>query len=236
MTGKAKNSPPAQPERRSKRDGEKRILPTGAVWPKWESVSDMSCASCGGNTLRCTFCEGDSISHCAYCEGNTIKNAAQIQASSSKRPYDKHRSYYDELWATFESLDANALCPIPSDLPSEKNSFIFVEADPLLFHCKVYVLAEKYLAFPLAKLAFRNLHRALSALPRDKGSIQDIVNVLQYCFRDGESRLTSRDSALRKIVVAFAAARAPELKMLEGFRELLDEYPELSSDFVMVLG
>lgn len=174
--------------------------------------------------------------YCASCGGNVVDFSVKAKPSPGEQPYEKYRSYYDELWTTFRNLNISRLSSAPNDPTLEKNNFTHVEADPLRFHCKVYVLAEKYLAFSLAKLALQNLHSALLALPRGQGSVRDIVEVLRYCFSGGDSRVTSRDSALRKVVVAFAAARAPELKVREDFRELLDMAPELSSDFVMALG
>lgn len=166
-----------------------------------------------------------------------VESPPEGEETASKIDYAKHRDNYDELWITFKELDLRKLCSTPTnDSAPQPNRHSSIEAAPLVFHSKVFVIATKYLAPRLQRLALENLHDALYGLPKNEGSIHDIFDLLQYCFQTGEERVTSHDSALRKVVVAFAAARVPELKELGEFHELLRETPELGSALVMALG
>ena len=86
------------------------------------------------------------------------------------------------------------------------------------------------------KLAAQKLHDSLLELPRDTGSIHDIMRVLEYCFECTGGSKTFHEGALANMVVAYAAARAPELKELGEFRALLAGNPDMASMFVMALG
>ena len=196
---------------------------------------------CREGYIRCT--------NCYKCKSDVAVNLQATRflqneprssdVSDSNKPqterYLKHRAYYNELWDSFQVCIKEA--PFREPEPEcDGKGVAYVEFQPLVFHCKVFVLAEKYLASSLMKLAVQKLHDSLVKLPRDTGSIHDIMHVLEYCFEVTGGSKTSHEGALAKMVVAYAAARAPELKELGEFRALLAGNPDMASKFVMALG
>ena len=220
--------------------------------------TSFACATCEDNRngfgYQRRYCRGGQI-RCGNC-GNyrddfTGSQQAKV-ALQRKKPrtsnvsskdtlqtqrYSKHRPYYDELWNSFKASLSEAFPNESTTIQCDNEKAVeYVEFQPLVFHCKVFVLAEKYLASRLMKLAAENLHNGLLELPQDTGSIHDIMYVLEYCFESTGGSKTSHEGALAIMVVAYAAARAPELKELGQFRALLAANPDMASRFVMALG
>ena len=105
-------------------------------------------------------------------------------------------------------------------------------------HAKLYVFAQRYLIKDLKPICLHKLHRDLLALKLDSHAIGNINDLLRYTYdntsnQDDASKETG--SALRYLVITFAACEAEEMLKNKEFKELTMQGGELVADFMQFM-
>lgn len=114
----------------------------------------------------------------------------------------------------------------------------------LLFHAKVYCLAESKLIESLKNISLRHLHEDLlevtgdffnTDLFRTSEAPGEVLELAAFVYLNTYRYSSSGHDMLRRMVSTYIAAQAKELERFEEFRPLLDACAELASDLVHLM-
>lgn len=89
----------------------------------------------------------------------------------------------------------------------------------LLIHASLYVLADKWAVDGMKGLSLFKLHKSLTLLQVNAGTVSDIVGLVRYVYPDENPALDE----LRDLMCHFVLANATVMSEDVSFRELLKE-------------
>ncbi|KAJ3494868.1 hypothetical protein NLG97_g3796 [Lecanicillium saksenae] len=141
------------------------------------------------------------------------------QGSKKKTKPAKILSKLERQWANFTLLRRQAETreasePGPSD-----------PGRTLLYHAKIYTLADCYGVLHLMTLSYNKLHEALISM-KDEPTLTEFVELAQFCYE------SPAPHDLRQLIIAFTACQVEKLWLLDDFQALLAAHGELSKNVI----
>lgn len=127
---------------------------------------------------------------------------------------------FESLWDSFESRTYPKL-------------ETFTPTSNFMVHAKLYVFSTKYLAEPLRQRCLAKLHQDLRKLIISAKNTNLILDLLDYVYSNTGRTEPTGNSALRDLVIHYAACLTPILSQHEDFFLILDSHAEMGSDLVM---
>ncbi|KAL6864587.1 hypothetical protein J3F83DRAFT_143103 [Trichoderma novae-zelandiae] len=100
-----------------------------------------------------------------------------------------------------------------------------------LSHAKLYVLADKYDIPKLRQLCLHYLHATLMTFNLHQDSVEDIVNLVKYSFKN-----TVEKDKLRNLLVQYSACFTREITKSVFWQDLVAECPEFGSEMAKEIG
>ncbi|PTB72119.1 hypothetical protein M440DRAFT_1385281 [Trichoderma longibrachiatum ATCC 18648] len=100
-----------------------------------------------------------------------------------------------------------------------------------LSHAKLYVLADKYDIPELRQLCLHYLHATLITFNLYPDSIEDIINLVKYAFKNTVER-----DKLRNLLVQYCACCTKDITKSALFQDLVAECPDFGSDMMKEIG
>lgn len=108
--------------------------------------------------------------------------------------------------------------------------------DPdLQFHAKLYVFANRFLIKDLPTQCLKALHQDLCNFSLNKDRIPQILDLLEFTYKNTATDEPGGRSRLRELVIHYVACEARTLADDERLQSLLAENGEIGSDLVMKL-
>jgi hypothetical protein len=150
--------------------------------------------------------------------GFGIKKKKSIK---SKKLHEEVTTRRDKLWREFENA-CSAGFSARKDWPAGKSC----TGNVFLLHARLYTFAHCYEISGLVDLSFYKLGKALVDIELDSDKVEDVVDVLQYCYDELAS------PKLRSLLVLYAACKVETLWKSSKFRELLGRQSELSTALI----
>lgn len=151
---------------------------------------------------------------------------AQVFWEPPEEPPSSPVSKREHLWDGFKRrsyLDSSPNSSVPA--PTHNEAYLDY-TEVFLSHSRLYVFAECYGIPGLIKLSLHKLHRTLVSFSLHEERLDDIVELLRYCYADAVP------DQLRELVVPYAACNVEKLWNSEEFRKLLETYGELSMTLI----
>ena len=128
------------------------------------------------------------------------------------------------LWKSFQQHK-----PIRTPVNPPRQVSTSLDAQELLYHAEVCIAASRYLIDDLRYLSLHKLYQHLDRLTPQTKEIPRFLDLLQYVYISPDIQSVPQ---LRKMVVAYAAARMNILRQDEHFRTLMQEIAEIGADLV----
>jgi hypothetical protein len=137
--------------------------------------------------------------------------------------YYRQESGKKALWSRFQGLypDVNSYTYVYKNKPMDDFSEVF------LSHARVYIFADYHDIPTLRAVSLRKLRQKLEHFVLYEEGIEDITQLVQYCYEHTLSRQDSVDE-LRSLVNIYAACKLEDLFKSEGFRKLVEETGEFA--------
>ena len=140
-----------------------------------------------------------------------------------------------QLWTTFNSLLSKPRDPAGSKASGASSTII-------LFHAKIWVLAQKYLASSLQACCLRYLHAELCAYDLNIETSDGILELLNYTYDHvdtssdiAEHRRGPGRDGLRRVVTHYASSKVEILAKNKRFREVIAGHGDMGVDLVLRL-
>lgn len=173
----------------------------------------------------CTMCKGSHYpSACPKCRVHRHTFCAECRKGPAMAS-TTHRMMYK-----FDSNDGYiSQVAIQTPRVNEDRCEDFTEV--YLSHAKLYVLADKYDIPELRQLCLHYLHATLITFNLYPDSIEDIINLVKYAFKNTVER-----DKLRNLLVQYCACCTKDITKSALFQDLVAECPDFGSDMMKEIG
>lgn len=139
----------------------------------------------------------------------------------------KRQILWDEFVDSFDTCNQD-FRPRQNMEPNEDYSMVFIA------HAQLYCFADKYDIQPLAKLALSKLGHTLAGFKVFEERIEDVVELLEFCYANTPERVETRDK-LRNLIIKYVACVMEKLTASRRFLLLLGEANSISPDLTVEL-
>ena len=131
-----------------------------------------------------------------------------------------------KLWQQFQE----------QQFPRSHSKLTYPSSRPnIMFHAKLYCLAEEKMIEPLKECCLRHMHKDLLRFESGNNTIQEVLNLASFAYTMRSRQSFKGDDGLRKLVSHYIASQGQTFRASKYFRAVLDAYGELSSDLVYLL-
>lgn len=127
----------------------------------------------------------------------------------------------DLLWNTFSSLYPGPEVKVAVHVNGPDEDY----TDVFLSHAQMYVFADYHGIVVLQNLALGKLRQALMGYTLYEQGSPDIIQLVEYCFRNTVDKGGQRDP-LRTLVCTYTACKVEDLWKNDEFQELMDTLNE----------
>lgn len=152
---------------------------------------------------------------------------------------NKKKARYQFHW--HEPLESTKFTDLREDFaqqafPKREWTLTYTSAEKnILFHAKLFCLAEEYLIEPLQDLCLDHLHQDLASLELDCAKAMEILELASFTYLKRSRQGSRGEDGLRKLVSLYIASHCDVFRQLVHFRSLLDANGEIGSDLVHLL-
>ena len=176
----------------------------------------------------------------------TLEEDGGIAGFASKKKKKRQESkceavqYYDEY--QYNGFGRPPRSVPPSTTERLRQSFNEIKYDAhkpeesrplnLLFHARLYTLAEEKLIEPLQTCCLGHLHRELLHFEVKQDNCQEFLQLLRFAYSCRSRQSFCGEDRLRKLVIHYAACNLEKLVVQGEFMALLDCYGEMGSDLI----
>ena len=105
----------------------------------------------------------------------------------------------------------------------------------VMFHAKLYCLAEEKMIEPLKQCCLGHLHSDLLRFELTIETIQEVLNLACFTYTMRSRQSSNGEDGLRKLVSYYIASQTQIFQVNKYFRAVLDANGELGSDLVYLL-
>lgn len=135
-----------------------------------------------------------------------------------------HTSIQTSLWDSFRSHE-----PKGSLSEGSEGHLRAIGDHELMYHAEVCTAATRYRMNNLQHLSLQKLHKRLKMLEPQAKQIPSFLDVLEYVYTDANVDAVLE---LRKMVLAYAAAKMHVLRHNNRFRDIMEENAKIGCDLV----
>lgn len=140
------------------------------------------------------------------------------------KAYTTYAQYsYDGLWKQFRQRhfvgDEASISSIPD----------------LIFHGKLYLLANRYLVDSLRTQCLKSLHSDLCEFSLNKRNVPHILDLLEYTYQESGRGEPDVECSVRCLVTRYTPCETRTLAENDRFQNILDRFSEMGSDLVIKL-
>ena len=147
-----------------------------------------------------------------------------LKEKKKHREFGSGVSMGSKLWQSFLQLK-----PVQTSVDNLQQTRKATGAHELLYHAEVCTAATRYLMDTVQALSLSKLHEHLCSLAPKPDEIPVFLDLLQYVYTGSDVDSVPQ---LRKMVLAYAAAKMNLLAEDKRFRSLMQDVAKIGTDLV----
>lgn len=157
---------------------------------------------------------------------NKKKSKQHYWASGPYEETEAEISPTNRLWQQFKEQEL---------LQSYTKRIYSLSDTNIMFHAKLYCLAEEKMIEPLKACCLGHLCNDLLRLDLGETTIRDVLDLASLAYTERSRESFNGDDGLRKMVSHYIASQGHNFRASKYFRDVLDAHGELGSDLVHLL-